>query len=336
MGGNSRENVCATQPEHAGQVRPPNRVQSNARMDTTVKVMVELKRVRENALAIRRRVGVDVLAVVKADAYGLGAAEVARAIGDVVAGFCVFSLAEAQVADLWNAAKKPILAFGPSEGMDAADFVAAHVRPAVWTVEQAARLCDASPVLCVDTGMQRFACPADQIEFVLRAGECREAFTHAIRLEHVYALTERVGNRGLKLHAAASGLLDEPAARLDAVRPGIALYRGAVRVTARLLEVRDGGQPAGYGGFIVPRFGIIRCGYTNGLRPGPCLVNGARQTILEVGMQSSYVQIGATDKAGDEVILLGDGLTEAEVAQAWKTTEHQVLVSLTRAGRRTY
>lgn len=304
--------------------------------DIPVQVVVDLGRVRANALEIHRRVGVDVLAVVKADAYGLGAARVAGAVGDLVAGFCVFSLAEALAADLWQIARKPILAFGPSDDVGVGELAAAHVRPSVWTAEQARRLREASPVLCVDTGMQRFACPADQVESTLQAGGCREAFTHAIKIEQVRALTDAVGQRGLKLHAAASGLLDEPRARLDAVRPGIALYRGGVRVAARLIEVRDSGRPAGYGGFVVPRFGIIRCGYSNGLRPGPCRVNGVRQTVLEVGMQSAFVQVGAEDNVGDEVVLLGDGLGEAELAAAWKTSEQQVLVSLSGAGVRSH
>jgi alanine racemase len=299
-----------------------------------VSVTVDLSQVRDNALTIRRRVGVDVLAVVKADAYGLGAAQVARAIADVVQGFCVFSLAEARAANLWETAKKPILAIGPSDGTEPAEFLAAHVRPSVWTVAQANRLRPASPVLCVDTGMQRFACPADQVELALTAGQCREAFTHAIRLEQVRALSALLGNRGVKLHAAGSRLLDEPQAWLDAVRPGITLYRGAVRVAARLLEARDGDQPAGYGGFVAPRFGLIQCGYSNGLRPGPCLVNGVRRNLLEVGMQSAFVEIGTGDRVGDEVVLLGDGLSEADLANAWKTTEQQVLLEMTRAGPR--
>jgi alanine racemase len=316
----------------------PSRHSNNPRMnrDIPVSVTIGLSRVRDNALTIRRRVGVDLLAVVKADAYGLGAAQVARTIADVVQGFCVFSLGEARAADLWETAKKPVLAIGPSDGAEPAEFVEAHVRPSVWTVDQASRLRAASPVLCVDTGMQRFACPAGQVESILTAGQCTEAFTHAIRLEQVRAFSALLGHRGLKLHAAGSGLLHEPQAWLDAVRPGIALYRGAVRVTTHLLEARDGGPPAGYSGFMAPRFGLIQCGYSNGLRLGPCLVNGARRNLLEVGMQTAFVEIGTGDRAGDEVVLLGDGLSEADLAQAWKTTEQQVLVELTRAGRRSH
>ena len=42
---------------------------------------------------------------------------------------------------------------------------------------------DARPILCVDTGMQRFACAREQIDDVIRAGAIDEAFTHAVTLE---------------------------------------------------------------------------------------------------------------------------------------------------------
>src|ERR1700728_2679712 len=279
--------------------------------------MVDLGRIRRNVTAIRGRTGVDVIAVVKSDAYGLGAQPVAKAIADLVSGFCVFSLDEAKSASLWDVSHKPAMTLGRSAGIPPEEFLAAHVCPAVWTVDEARRLRSARPLLCVDTGMRRFACPKDQIDAVIAAGAIDEAFTHAIRLEHVHLLTTLVGGRGLRLHAAASALLDEPAAYLDAVRPGIALYRGAVRVAAPIVELHEGGSPAGYTGFVAERFGVILCGYSQGLSRGPCLVNRVRRTILEVGMQSAMVEIGPKDRLGDEVVLLGDGLTEAEIAAAW-------------------
>lgn len=297
-----------------------------------VQVKIDLSRIKENVASIAKRCGVDVIAVVKSDGYGLGAERISRTIADLVAGFCVFSLKEAQAARLWEVARKPTLALGPSLNIDAAEFAAAGVRPAVWTVEEARRLRPAKPVLCVDTGMQRFACPERDVDAVLRAGEINEAFTHATRMEHVGLLTSIVGDRRLRVHAAASSLLDEPAARLDAVRPGMAIYRGAARVSCQLVEVRDGGRPAGYTGFIADRFGVVLCGYSQGLRPGPCMVNSRRQRIIEVGMQSAFVELGPGDRAGDEVVLLGEGLTEAEIAAIWKCSEQQVLATLTNAG----
>jgi alanine racemase len=299
-----------------------------------IRVEVDLARVRENTVSIRKRVGVDVIAVVKSQAYGLGARAVAEAIGELVSGFCVFSVEEARAAGLWEAAGKPILALGPGSDASPEEFAAAHVRPAVWTVQEASRLRNARPVLCVDTAMRRFACPPDEIDAVLNAGEIDEAFTHATRLEHARMLADALGGRELRLHAAASSLLDEPRAWLDAVRPGMALYRGAVRVTTPLVEARAGDAPAGYGGFRADRFGVILCGYSNGLRRGPCLIGGARRSVLEVGMQSAFVEIGRDDRVGDEVVLLGDSLTETEVGQAWGVSEQQALLALATMGHR--
>src|SRR4051812_46470655 len=122
---------------------------------SAVHVAVHLDIIRRNAQAIAARVGVPVLATVKANAYGLGAAKIAEAIADAVDGFCVFSLAEAIDARLWDTAKRPILAMGPPPGdVDASTYLAHHVRPAVSTVADAHRLRAAHPVLSIDTGMQ--------------------------------------------------------------------------------------------------------------------------------------------------------------------------------------
>ena len=305
-----------------------------------VNVRVDLSRVRANAETIKRHVGAhcEVIAVVKADAYGLGAAAVARALAVVVDRFCVFSLEEAAEADLWNLTGKPTLTLSPPQSRDPQDYVRHGARPAVVSAEQAAALRQARCVLCVDTGMQRFACPPEEMDRALRAGGCEEAFTHAARVEAARRLVELTRGRGLRLHAAGSALLDEPDARLDAVRPGLALYRGAARVWARLVEVHDSRGPAGYTGFTpaTGRHGVVLCGYSNGLRPGPCLVNGRPSRVIEVGMQSAYVECAAGDKVGDEVVLLGDALTEDAVAAAWGTTPQLVVVHLCAAGGREY
>jgi alanine racemase len=295
-----------------------------------IQVTVDLDRVRANTLAIARLVNVDIIAVVKADAYGLGARRVAKAIADLVSGFCVFSPDEAE--PLWKIAQKPILVLGPTTDIDPNQLIELHARPAVWTIAEANRLRSTRPILCMDTGMRRFACPAENVEAVLQAGNIDEAFTHATKLEHAKMLANTLGNRGLRLHAAASALLNEPEARLNAVRPGLALYRGSVRVSTRLVEVRNGGCPAGYSGFIAERFGIILCGYSQGLRRGPCLVGGVRRSILEVGMQSAFVEIGPGDNLGDEVVLLGDSLRELDVSEAWNASEQQVLLTLANMG----
>lgn len=67
----------------------------------------------------------------------------------------------------------------------------------------------------------------------------------------------------------------------------------------------------------------------------PCLVNGTRQRIMEVGMQSAYIDLGPNDRAGDEVILVGEGLSESDIATDWEMGDLQTL-HLARCGQRTY
>ncbi|MDP9173959.1 MAG: alanine racemase [Planctomycetota bacterium] len=303
---------------------------------SAILVVIDLGVVRKNALGICGRVGVPIIGVVKANAYGLGVRQIVETIRDVVSGFCVFSLAEATRDSLWDIGGKPILSLGPSDEFDVSAFVAQHVNPSVWTIAEARRLVAARPVLCLDTGMQRFSCSSDHVEEILAAADCEQAMTHASRVEQAILLERTLGNRGLRLHAAGSGLLDEPKARLDAVRPGIALYRGATRVSARLVEAHKANGPVGYSGFTADRIGVIEGGYSNGLRKGPCLINGSRRTIREIGMQSSILDIGSGDHVGDEVILLGDGINEREVAAGWQTSEQEALLYLAGSGMRSY
>src|SRR5207237_8603977 len=116
-----------------------------------------------------------------------------------------------------------------------------------------------------------------------------EAYTQATRFEHVHRLRELTAGRLLRLHAAATSLLDEPEARLDIVRPGLAICRGAVTARTRLAESRTSNGPIGYTGWQNEgtTHGVVLAGYFHGLRHGPVLINGWRQRIMEIGMQSA-------------------------------------------------
>ena len=51
-------------------------------------------------------------------------------------------------------------------------------------------------------------------------------------------------------------------------------------------------------------------------------------------MQSAFIELDANDRLGDEVILLGDGLTENHVADVWQTSPHEALFRLVSSGIR--
>jgi alanine racemase len=301
-----------------------------------LRVVVDLNRIRRNIEQIHRLTGVPLIAVIKADAYGFGAGRIAPAIAELVDGFCLFSLDEARTIDLWKRTGKSAITIGPRFELDAEIYREQHVRPAVSTIEQAIALRAARPVLCVDTGQQRFACRADQVDAVIAAGGCEEAFTHANTLDQVRIFCEAVAGKVKRMHACGSSLLHEPEARLDAVRPGLAIYQGAMRVSGSLVEIRTSTGPTGYTGFQVPRHGVIIGGYSNHLRPGPCLINGRPSRVLEVGMQTAFVEVAPDDQVGDEVVLLGDGLSEQQVATAWIVSPQEAIYRLAGAGIKSY
>ena len=74
-------------------------------------VRIDLDAIDANIDAIRTRVGVDVMAIIKADAYGHGAIQVARLLQDKCSFFGVSSMLEAMElrrAGIYN----PILILG--------------------------------------------------------------------------------------------------------------------------------------------------------------------------------------------------------------------------------
>lgn len=308
-------------------------------MHPAIRVQINLARIRQNITDIRARTGVPIIAVVKADAYGTGAARIVPAIDDLVDSFYVLEPREVIDAGLDRLTARQFIATVCGE-IDAATLLRHRIRPAVWTAAQATRWRGCDPVLAVDTGQQRFAAPAEALDEVAAAGECREAFTHASipsQARQFADLTDRFGFA--RRHAAGSSLLETPAARYDAVRPGFAMYRASARVWTRLLDARDGRGPTGYTGFSVPRHGVIFGGYSDGMSAGVVGINGFRRRVLEVGMQTAFVELGPADKMGDEVVLLGNGVgepTEFDVAASWRCGTHEALLRLARAGVREY
>lgn len=293
-----------------------------------VVVEINLDVVRSNAEQIRRRTGGGLIAVIKSDAYGLGAVRVADALAAVVDEFAYFYVAEAREVG------RPGLVTGPADA-EPAEFDELRLRPTIMSPADAERYRDIPAALSVDTGMQRFGCEPDDLDRFLRNGRIADVYTHAGAIANVVKLREMVRGRR-PMHAACTALLDEPSTWLDAVRPGLGLYRGAMRVHTPLVQVRAIRGPAGYTGFFHPHVGIILMGYTNHLGPGIVQINGRRQRVLEVGMNSAYVSVDPSDRVGDPVYLLGDGLTEAMAADVLQVREHEVLCRYGAGGVRSY
>ncbi len=194
--------------------------------------------------------GVKLLAVVKADAYGHGLVPIARAAQDAGAAYLGVALAEEGEALREAGIDLPILILGPvnEAGTLAAvkhGLTMTVFRPDQVKMAQQAAVRTGRPALVhvkIDTGMNRIGLKTEQalrdLLETIRGSQGLEltgAFTHFADGDNPdTAFTEGQLSRftqmiallppGLLVHGAASSMLPREGARFNMVRPGIALY----------------------------------------------------------------------------------------------------------------
>ena len=125
-------------------------------------VKIDLGQIARNFSAVQEKAGVPVMAVVKADAYGHGAIQVARLLQGKCAFFGVSSMLEA--LELRQAGlQEPILILGKTPVSAFPEAIRENIRPTIFCYEDALALSDAAEKLgasarfhfAVDTGMGR-------------------------------------------------------------------------------------------------------------------------------------------------------------------------------------
>ena len=212
-------------------------------------VQVDLDAIRHNAAALKPP-HAQLMAVVKADAYGHGDAAVARAALEGGATWLGVALVEEGVGLRDAGIDAPILVLSELPPGSERDAVAAGLTPSLYTEAGLADLRAAAPAgtavhVKVDTGMHRVGVyPPDATSgFVGRVVDAgltvQGLWTHFARSEEDEATTrgqlalfrrvaddvKAAGHVPDLLHAANSaGTILYPEAHLDLVRPGIALY----------------------------------------------------------------------------------------------------------------
>jgi alanine racemase len=246
---------------------------------------IDLEAIAANWRALRARAAPGVCAaVVKADAYGLGAAEVAPVLA--AAGcrlFFVATLDEAIALRRVLAEACEVAVFnGPVMG-SAAEMAALGLIPVLNNPGQIAEwreaaVCSAPALLHVDTGMARLGLTVREFDDFADRQSARDGIRWRGLISHLacadepadpmnelqrarfVAASERFSRVPASL-AASSGIFLGPAFHFDFVRPGAALYgvnpqpaapspmRPVVRLNARILQIREveEGQTVGYG-----------------------------------------------------------------------------------------
>ena len=128
----------------------------------STKLVIDLDAIRHNMEAVKARVHAPVMAVIKADAYGHGAVQLARHLDDCCAFFGVSSILEA--LELRQAGiQKPILILGPIPVSAFPEAIRYGIRTTIFRYEDALALSQAAVELgmtallhfAVDTGMSR-------------------------------------------------------------------------------------------------------------------------------------------------------------------------------------
>ncbi len=143
-------------------------------------VTIDLDIIADNFRAIAEKVNVPVMAIVKADAYGHGAIQVARQLQDCCAVFGVSSMLEA--LELRKAGiATPILILGQIPPSAFATAIRENIRPSIFRYEDALALSDTARKLkkdapfhlVVDTGMSRIGFQATEEDADICARICR-------------------------------------------------------------------------------------------------------------------------------------------------------------------
>lgn len=264
---------------------------------------IDLAAVRHNAQVARERLGPEtqLLAVVKANGYGHGMIEIARALRDEAALFGVANLHEAKELRESGIAQ-PILILGPSLPGERGAINGAGFIPSVSSADEAKAFAE-NPTginFAIDTGMGRMGCwqddamteleriPPAQLHSVsthLPVADEDEAFTEE-ELTHFERLVRRMRGRvpgSYKVHVLLSaGILGFARHRFEIARAGLMLYGSSplpeaqhflqpvMTLKARIALLRDlpAGRTVSYGRTFRTscplRVATISAGYADG------------------------------------------------------------------------
>jgi alanine racemase len=362
-------------------------------------VEVDLDAVARNAAVLRELAAPAALcAVVKADGYGHGAVAVALAARRGGADWLAVALVD-EAAELRSAGiDAPMLVLSEPRPHEMALAVAHDVQVTVYSaagVRAAAAAATAHGVvwpvhLKVDTGMHRVGAHPDSLVHVAEAitsspsltiaslwthcavaDDPEDPFT-ATQLERFQAARSMLAARGIDVpmvHLANSaGAIAHPAARLDLVRCGIALYgispassmrlgvtlTPALSLRSELVHVQQVaiGETVSYGrrwrAHEPTRVGTVPIGYADGVRRsygldgGEVLVQGRRCRVIgAVTMDQLLVDLSGVDASvGDEVVLIGrqgdEQITANEIGDLLGTIGYEVTCAISARVPRRY
>ena len=359
---------------------------------------INLSAITQNFKLIKSRTTADVLAVVKADAYGHGLIPVSKALEEAGADWFGTALLEEAINLRKAGILKPIISWLTPLGEDFKSAIDLDIDLGIPSIDLLDEVIKAASLtgkaarihLEIDTGMSRGGALSewDQlIKSVLAGVNLKQLkvigiWSHFARAdepdelmnqEQLSLFEQRVnqakaaGIDAQFIHIANSAaLFTNKSAHKNIIRSGIALFglspdvktigdssslslKPAMKLKAKLNLVKEvkAGSSVGYGGTAVlksdTKLGVVALGYADGIPRSTnnlagVFVDKKRAPIIgRVSMDQFVVDLGITStaKAGDEVIVFGDGsngeYTVDEWAKAANTINYEII---TRIGPR--
>jgi alanine racemase len=275
--------VTEGSPSPAAPTRPRASIPLSARAILTV----DLAALRANWARLNQASGrAECAGVIKADAYGLGLAPIARALtSEGCTTFFVASIGEGRLAREVQPGATIYVLDGLLPGAESY-YAGFDLRPVLsslaevrdWAAYCRARRRPMPAAVHIDTGMNRLGMPESELEQLAASPELLAAFETTLVMSHLACadhaddpMNERQRQRfemlRAKLPPAPASLANSggtflgPRFHFDLVRPGIALYGGrahegvpnpmqtVVRLAAKILQVRElsPSETVGYG-----------------------------------------------------------------------------------------
>ncbi len=329
-------------------------------------VEVSLAAIAANYRAIRALASeVELVPVVKANAYGHGMTPVAAALAAEGARWFAVSSFDEGLALRHSGIRGRILVMADT-GFDAGRHEG--LTPVVHSLEE---IPDAPYHLKIDTGMRRLGVAASSAEIraAMKARPPEGVMTHFASsadftsnqtAEQLAAFLPLAGESGARwIHAASSNPLHfgMREAWFNMARPGLALYgycsqaKGpapallsvtpALTWKASVIAVKDAasGERIGYGGsFRAPRamrLAVIGAGYADGLTRR---LSNKPPFVGAISMDVSTIDISDTPelRPGDAVTLLGPDRTAVDLARMAGTIAYEVLTGISARVKRIY
>ena len=341
---------------------------SNTRMSEPAsqrptRVVVDLGALTHNLGAIRERVRVPVMGIVKANAYGHGLVPVARHLEARGVDQLGVAFLEEGIALRRAGLKLPILVLGAIFGPQVAEFIRHDLDITVSSLDKLRQVeaAVASQWIAIKGIYSHLAC-ADDPSSPMTALQVK-------RFAEACAHFERLGAPPPPRHLANSGgVLHFPDTWLDMVRPGIVLYgvlpdpasqrtiavRPALSLVSQVVyfKVVRAGNTVSYGATWTAerdtRIVTIPIGYGDGWpralsSKGEVLVRGNRMPIVgRICMDQFMVDLGADGTAWneDEVVLVGAqggaAISAEDVALLAGTIPYEILTGLNERIPRVY